>query len=571
MYRDSRKLSLAGVVILLGALALTIAGCGGSSASSNVLPPSQQVFNYFLNAGSPDIKTMDPAYAQDFYSSVPVSIVYPGLLELDANSQPQPFAAAAMPVYDASANTYTFKVRPGLRWTDGTPIDANTFAYSINRAESPCTASTLTYYLFPIKDAAAFSTEKCAADGVTVSGKIPSLIGDSLNVPDNQTLVITLGAPAPYFLQAICYPISFAQPKQLIDKYGTKNWTNHLTDNGGFGGSLYKVTLWNHTGKLDVVANPNYWGTAPKLHAVDFTVFQSTAAEYTTYLSGRLDVGDPPAAQYQQAKARSDFHEVPYLAIEYAQPTWTQAPFNDVRVRQAFDLALDKTVLADHVLSGRDTATNHIVPQGMSGYDPNLTAPDGTTNLTGNVAKATALMQQYANAQCGGQLSKCPAVTLSASNDPTLEILSQAMVVMWQTAFPGYKINTSFLDFNTLLNQIYGPKPPQFYVIGWSADYADAQDWLSLQFGPTSLNNTGLVHVPEANTLMTQADQDLNPTTRVQEYNQAEQLLVDDGAWIQIYQSKTAYSLPTYVHNFVYNSLQEVPPSSWDTMYLTAH
>jgi peptide/nickel transport system substrate-binding protein/oligopeptide transport system substrate-binding protein len=207
----------------------------------------------------------------------------------------------------------------------------------------------------------------------------------------------------------------------------------------------------------------------------------------------------------------------------------------------------------------------------MYGYNPSLTAPDGTTSLTGDVARATALMQAYANDKCGGQLSRCPPVTLSASNDTTLVTLGQAMVQMWQTAFPGYPIRTNFLDFNTLLSQIYSSSPPQFYVIGWSADYPDPQDWLSLQFGPTSLNNTGFVNVPEANTLMTQADQDLNPATRSREYNQAEQLLVDQGAWIPIYQSKNAYNLPAYVHNFTYNSLEEIPPSAWQSIYLTTH
>ena len=66
-------------------------------------------------------------------------------------------------------------------------------------------------------------------------------------------------------------------------------------------------------------------------------------------------------------------------------------------------------------------ATNHIVPQGMYGYDANLTGPDGTPNLTGNVAKASALMQAYANDKCGGQLSKCPQVTLLNANTPTGE------------------------------------------------------------------------------------------------------------------------------------------------------
>ena len=569
MCSDSRKLNLAGLLALLGILALTAAGCS-SSAASNVLPPSQQIFRNPLVPNSIDIATMDPAKTQDFYSAVPVALVYPALLVLDANSTPTPWAATAMPTYDAAANTYTFKVRPGMKWTDGTPIDANTFAYSINRALSPCTASPLTYYLYPIKDAQAFSTEACGSDGVSVKGKIGSLIGDSLMVPDNETLVIKLNAPAPYFLDAITYPISDAQPEQLISKYGNKDWTNHLA---GFGGNLYNVKLWDHTGNLDLAANPGFWGTQPKLREVDFKIYQTGDAAYATYLQGNLDLGPqpPPASDFKAAKARADYHVVPYLAIEYLQPNWKQAPFDDVRVRQAFDLALNKTVLANQVLQGRDVASNHIVPQGMYGFDSTLTGPDGTSNLTGNVAKATALMQAYANDKCSGQFSKCPQVTVLNDNTPTAETLTQAMVVMWQTAFPQYPIKAQFIDFNTMIQQIYSSTPPQFFAIGWSADYPDPQDWLSLQFSAVSINNVGFVNVPQANTLMAQADTDLNPTTRAQEYNQAEQLLVNAGAWIPLYQQATEYNVPTYVHNLEFNSLGSIPLSSWQQIYMTAH
>src|SRR5215469_3607236 len=223
----TNKLTPWGVLLLLGTLAILVAGCE-STPSGSIRPPSQQILRYPLNANSIDIKTMDPALNQDFYSYFPISLVYPGLLTLNASGQPIPWAATSMPTFNSTDNTYTFTVRSGLRWSDGTPINANTFAYSINRSLNPCTASLVTYYMFPIKDAEAFSTEACSSSG-TASGKIKTLIGDSLNVPNTQTLVITLNAPAPYFLQAMCYPTAFAQPEQLINKYGTKNWTAHLT------------------------------------------------------------------------------------------------------------------------------------------------------------------------------------------------------------------------------------------------------------------------------------------------------------------------------------------------------
>jgi oligopeptide transport system substrate-binding protein len=568
-----RKFTLPGLMVLLGTLAIMVAGCG-TSASSNKLPDAQQILTIPITPASVDIKTLDPAKTQDFYSYFPIYLTFPGMVELDSQGNVIPWAASAMPTFDSSTNTYTFKIRPGLKWSDGTPIDANTYAYSINRALNPCIGSVVTYYDYPIKDAAAFSTEKCGTDGTTITGKIQSLIGDSLNVPDSQTLTITLGAPAPYFLEALCYPTNFAQPEQLINQFGNTNWTSHLTDNGGFGGNLFKVTLWDHKGNLNLARNDNFWGTKPQLSQVHFKIYQTVNAEYADYLDGKLDQGGAPAAQYKASKARSDFHEGPFLSIGYYQPVWTKAPFDDVRVRQAFDLAIDKDVLANQVNQGDDIPTNHIVPSGMPGYDASLVGPDGTSSTAGNTAKATALMQSYANDKCGGQIANCTPVTLVDSNDPSIVTNDQAVVQMWQTAFPGLKIKTSFVDFNTLISLIYSPNVPQIFGIGWVTDSLDPQDWLSLQFGNGAINNTGFVTVPAANTLMAEADVNQNPTSRFQEYNQAEQLLVTDGAWIPFSQGKTFYNVQPYVHNFTFNSLGTVPlsgPDSWETIFLTKH
>ncbi len=557
-----------GVLLALGLLALLVAGCS-SGPQGTIRANAQQVLRYPLDVGSSDIKTMDPALIQDSYSYFPISLVFPGLLTLDATGTPQPWAAASAPTFDQTANTYTFTVRSGLKWSDGTPIDANTFAYSINRSMSPCTASAVTYYLFPVRDAQAFSTESCATDGVTVNGTIKSLIGDSLLVPDNQTLIIKLTAPAPYFLQAMCYPTTFAQPQQLINQYGVKDWTNHLAALR-FGGNLFNVKTWDHQGHVDLVRNDTFWGTKPKLHEVDFTVYKTINAGYADYLDGRLDLGVPPNDQYAAAKGRHDFHEVPYLSIIYYQPNFEKAPFDNLDARQAFAEAIDKEVIAKHVLQGSALATYHIVPQGMYGYDPNLVGPDGTTSLTGNQTAAKAAMAKYVAEACGGQIAKCPPVTLWDSSDPIIQTQDQAVVAMWQQAFPGYRIKTQFIDFNSLISQILSPTAePQIYGIPWIADYPDPQDWLSLQFEPGSINNYGHVNDAAANQLMAQADVNLDPTSRATEYNQAEQLLVTDIAWIPLYQQKTFYNLPSYVHAFAYDALGTIPLATWQSIYLT--
>lgn len=581
-----RKFTASGLMVLVGVVAILIAGCGTSSSGAAPLPDSQQIFRFPLNANSVDIKTMDPAQVQDYYSYFPVELVFPSMLALSAAGTPIPWAAQSMPTFDSANNTYTFTIRPNLKWSDGTPINANTFAYSINRALSPCTASPVTYYLFALKDSSTFATESCKSDGVTVSGKIASLIGDSITVPDSQTLVLTLSAPAPYFLEAICYPTADAQPEQLITKYGPKSWTQHLTDNGGFGGNMYKLVTWDHKGNVIVQRNDNFWGAKPKMREVDFKVYQTVNAEYDDYLAGRLDQGAAPPAQYKTSKARADFHEEGALWINYYQPVWTKVPFNNVDVRQAFDLALNKSVLANQVDQGSVIPSNHIVPQGMPGYNSGLLGPDGTNSTSGNVPMATKLMDTYATANCKGykagsnQFQTCPQVTLVDSNDPSIVTYDQAAVAMWQQAFPGYPIKTSFTDFNTLISQIYGPNVPQIYGIAWIADYPDPQDWLSLQFAPTAINNAGFVTDPTANALMAQADVDLS-SNRLSLYNQAEQSLVTQGAWITESQQKLFWNVPTYVHNFTLTSQGLLPLGgtggtagsgpSWETLFLSAH
>ena len=134
------KFTVSGVIALLGTLAVMVAGCGGTS-SGGTLPDSQQILRIPLVVTDIDIKTMDPAHDADYYSYFPIFMTFPNLLTLDNNGNVTPWAATGMPSFDPSTNTYTFKVRSGLKWTDGTPIDANTFAYSINRSLNPCTGS----------------------------------------------------------------------------------------------------------------------------------------------------------------------------------------------------------------------------------------------------------------------------------------------------------------------------------------------------------------------------------------------------------------------------------------------
>lgn len=558
-----RPLKVVAALLLAVASALA-AGCSASTPHPSPLPADQQIMRIGLVTNGPDIHTLDPAQAIGPNESFVTSLIFPPLLAADDTLRPEPWAAANMPIFDPVANTYTFQLKPNLKWSDGTPIDAATYAYSLNRTLNPCTFSPIAYYLFPINDAQTFANETCGRDGKTIKGKIQSLIGDSLMVIGSQTLVITLTAPAPYFLAALTTPAAFAQPEQLIAQYGRRDWTDHLHEHGGFGGNLFVVKSW-YNGQLDLAclsacrtdAFPR-WGrhtAPPTLREVDFTFYQTPRDEYADYAAGNLDEDTVPSASDRVSMNGSAFREVPALAITYFQPNWARPPFDDLRVRQAFALALDKDALARQIGL---TPTNHIVPQGMYGYDADLVELDGSQHTTGNVALAWQLMQSYADEQCGGQLSKCPPIVIPnggpcPSGDISTITYEQAAVRLWRQAFPGYRITLDMEDFSFPPGT---PCPsPQLIGLTWFADYADPQDWLSLRFGPGALDNPGSVHVPGADTLMTQADQDFDASERVALYNEAEQILVLNVAWIPIGQGETLYNIRSTVEGFAVTGL----------------
>ena len=578
MRLGTRKFGLAGIMVLLGTLALLVSACGSNSSSgpTDVAPDSQQVFHYTLS-GESDIATMDPDLVQDANSIVPIDLVFPPMLTLNSKLQVTPWAADSLPTASSDNTSYTFHLKSGLKFSDGEPIDANAFAYSINRSLDSCTASPVAYYLFAIKDATTFNGETCNKDGTTHSAAkgqtgsvINTLIGDSLVVGDAQTLTITLAQPAAYFLEALTYPTSYAVPQNLIKQYGTK-WTDHLADNGGFGGNLFKLTDWDHSGTIKLVRNDSFWGTKTKLHEIDFTIYKDVDTAYNAYQSGQNDIGAPPSAQFAAAKTQPDFHQFSQLWIDYYAMNWADKPFDDPRVRQAFDLALNKQALATDVLHGTVSPTNHIVPEGMPGYDTNLNGADGTQSVSGNAAQATQLATAYAQQNCGGDFSKCPPVTLTittGSQDEQNE--AEAALSMWQSAFKGWPIKITTEDFNTLLNDLAARKV-QFWAIAWIADYPDAQDWLSLQFGPNAQYNDGNVNVPDANTLMNKADAEQDPTQRTTDYNAAEQLLVTQVAWLSLDQPLGFYRLRSYVKNFTEDSQALCPLDVWQTVYIAKH
>ena len=215
---------------LVFCLVILLAACmNANNTSKNVnptpAPPDKQVLRVPLGGG--DFDSLDPALTQGGLGD-PYNIIFSGLVTLQDDGTVAKQLAASYQI-SPDGLTYTFTLRSGLKFSDGTPLDANDVAYSLNRVLLPATKSPVSGYLNLLKD----------YDKVT-NGQIPTLIGDSIIVKSPTVISLVISKPAAYFLEALTYSTGDVVEKKLIDKYGA-SWTDHLEEGGGDGPSKYRA------------------------------------------------------------------------------------------------------------------------------------------------------------------------------------------------------------------------------------------------------------------------------------------------------------------------------------------
>ena len=572
------------VLPLVGVLSLLLTACGQQSGAPPLAKDQKFVWPFVTSNGSLDLsgEEFDPSQISSATDFTTASLIYSGLVTIDANLRVAKDLAKSIDI-DATGKTYTFHLLSNMTFSDGKPIKAQDFAYSIDRALDPSRNGVGLTYLGHILGA----SDRYA-------GKIPTIIANGnnanagLNVVDDQTLVIHLDQPVGFFLEALTYPTAYVVEKSLIDQYPGGKWVQHL-DQGGCSGP-FKVKSYGGGKQLSFVPNPG-WGAATHrtitLAQIDRPYVDSVDNEYKNYRTGQYDYTDVPDRDYAYARGQDDYREVGELAINYFAFNFTKAPFDSLEVRQEFDLALNKQLLVDRIVNGGGIPTNHIVPQGMPGYNPKLTTPpaDGTQSLTGNQDAALQLLAK-AKGNCKGDTftdpdycpfisgsSLQPIVIVANSSNATRVDLTKAAADAWSSVL-GLNVQEQTVTFKDIITAILGPatdNPYQGWALGWLADYPDPQDWLTLQFASTAPYDSSGVNDANLDSLLAKADVEQDPNKRMQLYNQAEQQVVNLVGWLPYMQAKAKWRQRSWVHGFGLNPQGSIPDIAWPNVYITAH
>ncbi|HEU5375924.1 MAG TPA: peptide ABC transporter substrate-binding protein [Ktedonobacteraceae bacterium] len=563
------------VVSLLTALLLSscsLFGGSGGSTSADKAPANKQVYTspLILLNGSTDLTTLDPALAYDQNSLTAISMISTGLVQLDDHMQVVDQLAQSHTV-SSDGLTWTFRLKPGLKFSDGTPLTASDVVYSIDRALQPATRSTVSpIYLGIINNA-----------DKLLGGSITTLIGDSLKAVDPNTVQIVTQKKAPYFLTMLAHACSYVVEQKLIKTYGNA-FIDHLNAGGSTG--PFMVKQYVHGQSISFVPNPHYYGAKPQLRSVVFPFYTQEEAAYNDYAAGRADTAGVPLAALPAITKRSDFHKVPQLWINYYTMNYKVPPFDNISIRQAFALAIDKTAISQNIWKGTTIPTNHIIPEGMPGYNPDLTGPDGTQGLKGNAAQARALLQQGLKQENWSSISQMPPIKLTyATGLRSFDQEVQSMISMWQQVL-GVAVTANPVDSNTLLDQVSAATGSsqglQMWGLSWVGEYPDPQDWLTRQFASGSVFNNMNYGQNTSNdfarqqliqTQLVNADTTTQSNVRLQTYQKAEQQLVNDVAWLPVEQVTSVFLRKTYIAGIVDNGMGIIPPQDWANIYILQH
>lgn len=369
-----------------------------------------------------------------------------------------------------------------------------------------------------------------------------------VEVLDSQTLRITLEHPTQYFLQLVgFYPFSPVNRK-CVETHGTPLWTKpkNLVSNGPF-----NVLFRRIRDRIRMVKSETYWNRdAVRLGVVDALAVDSTSTALNLFMTGKADwiITVPPAAlriMLKQDPPRNDINPAPFIGCYYYMLNTTRKPLNDVRVRKALSLALDREEICSKIMGAGEIPAYSLVPPGMEGYE-------GQTCAAEDPEEARRLLAEAGYPEGKG----FPRMDILYNTDEAHQSVAELIRKQWQREL-GIQIKTRNEEWASYLSS---HRQMKYNVSrrGWIGDYADPSTFLDMMVTGGEQNNTGWSNA-EYDRMIKAAAQEADPEKRMQIFRQSERILMDELPILPIYFYVSKNMVKPYVRGF-YNNIQDVHP-----------
>ena len=525
---------------MAGALAVSLAACGSSAstgaanATSEAADAAEAGSNGFTVQLGPNPETLDPALNAAVDGGNTLITIEEPLLIIDENNEVKPGQAESYEVSDDGL-TWTFHMRDGLKWSDGSDLTAADFEYSFKRLASPDTAAPYAETVVGMIDGYQGAIGNPDEDGNTTTD--PDW--DALNVhasEDGKTLTVQLSYPCSYFDKLASFVATSPVQQATVEANGDAWCTEPDTYvcNGP-----YMITEWTPSERIVLSKNPYYVGGWDSSKIVSDTItlllLEDSSASYAAYNSGEAqlvkDVPTDEIPSLTRAEDGGDFYLDEIMGTYYISLNDQEEPFTDVRVRKALSLAIDRDYVANTIMQGIYTPATALVGPGIvdeNGYfmdNANGGEPYISDDYEANLEEAKSLLAEAGYPDGEG----FPTITYSANDAgyhiPVAEYVQQA----WGDL--GITVNIDKVEWASFL-PLRRAGDYDISRNGWSMDYNDPSNMLEL-FTTNNGNNDGKYANPEFDQVI-EDSRVADKTTHFEKLHEAEDILMNDAACIPV-------------------------------------
>ncbi|MBI2755794.1 MAG: peptide ABC transporter substrate-binding protein [Chloroflexi bacterium] len=502
-----------------------------------VAQSTPQEFTANVLQGEPD--NVDPQ-AASFATEVAVILQnFEPLLTMDAQLRPQPGSAQSWDI-SADGRVWTFRLWPGMRFSDGTPVTASNFVYSMQRLLNPRLAAEYASFFVDagIVGAAEYNSGQAGADALGVRAL------------DDLTVEFTLKQPVGFFPSLMTLWVT--SPVKLDVPIDNSSWA--ADPSTYIGNGPFMMTEWVHQDRIVFGQNPYYVGARPRLNRLTFLMVTDGTADYAAYLAGERD-----AALVPDANVRSVLAD-PFLSQEARQYTelttfWLninteRSPLNNGLVRKAFARALDREAYINDISQGVGRPTTGIIPPGMPGFDPNA-----GSDLSFNPASARELLAAAGYSNGTGFPSVTFKYSSNTANQRRAEFIQAQLkqnlnvnIVLTPQESKAYQADFKAKNFDMTFG-------------GWGADYPDPQNWYGTLFTCKGGNNKYNYCNPSLDQLVARADQTTDQDLRSELYSQAQNIVLNDLPVVPIFVRGRMVVVKPYIQGLTITAQDQWPGS----------
>jgi len=508
------KKRIALIVAAMMLVSTMLAGCGGTTTTGSSSAGKEKVLIYARGA---DSMSLDPIMIEDGESAKVVANIYDTLVRYKQGSTEVEPALATDWTTSADGKEWTFHLRKGVKFHDGTPFNAEAVKFNIERQLPPNQTAEMPYADFTF-------------------GMI-----DKVTVVDDYTVKFNLKYPyAPFLLNlAMSLSAPMASP-DAVKKYG-KDFGQHPVGTGPF-----VFDSWEKDAQITLKANKDYWDGAPKVDKLIFQVVKENSVRANKLLAGEVDIIDgidPNDVDRVKSDPNVNFVTSPGMNINYMGLRTDRKPFNDPRVRQAVSMAINRDELVKNLYKGNAVVANGPLPPILFGYDKDL-KPYGY-----DPEKAKELLKEAGVPNLSFELMSYPNPRpYNAVGGDSL-----ATAIQGYLAKIGVTVKITSANWKEHKDNVRNGKGDA-YLYGWIGDNGDPDNFLfallhSSQIGQGRLNDSGYKNA-QFDDLLMKAQQTSNKDERLKYYTQAQEILVKDAPWVFISHSMDMAATRKNVTNF---------------------